>query len=152
MQRHQFVYRNPALLCDPALCVYGRDGGKGRGVGERWVTWVAAAAQGDMIPWVVGQQFQDADFPRLSGARIVRIAVHPNLTRGGCVQLRPTTCNDQFPLDCNGHVPTEHQRRGQLAAMVLSVRLSTYLCCHRCSHCLRSQHAGGHTSSHLCMA
>lgn len=39
--------------------------------------------QGDMIPWVVGQQFQDADFPRLSGARIVRIAVHPSLTRGG---------------------------------------------------------------------
>ena len=37
-----------------------------------------------MIPWVVGQQFQDADFPRLSGARIVRIAVHPNLSRGGC--------------------------------------------------------------------
>lgn len=39
--------------------------------------------QGDLIPWTVGQQFQDADFPRLSGARIVRIAVHPSVTRAG---------------------------------------------------------------------
>lgn len=36
---------------------------------------------GDMIPWTVSQQFQDAEFPSLSGARIVRIAVHPNLIR-----------------------------------------------------------------------
>jgi hypothetical protein len=39
--------------------------------------------QGDLIPWTVGQQFQDAEFPRLSGARIVRIAVHPELGRAG---------------------------------------------------------------------
>ena len=31
----------------------------------------------------MGQQFQDADFPALSGARIVRIAVHPELGRAG---------------------------------------------------------------------
>jgi tRNA(Met) C34 N-acetyltransferase TmcA len=36
---------------------------------------------GDMIPWTISQQFQDAEFPSLSGARIVRIAVHPNLIR-----------------------------------------------------------------------
>lgn len=24
--------------------------------------------QGDLIPWTIGQQFQDADFPSLSGA------------------------------------------------------------------------------------
>ncbi|XP_023013194.2 RNA cytidine acetyltransferase l(1)G0020 isoform X1 [Leptinotarsa decemlineata] len=35
-------------------------------------------ASGDLIPWTVGQQYQDADFPRLSGARIVRIATHPD--------------------------------------------------------------------------
>jgi N-acetyltransferase 10 len=51
-------------------------------------------AAGDMIPWTLSQQFQDADFPSLSGlscsvvdlstpitfqsgARIVRIATHP---------------------------------------------------------------------------
>ena len=39
--------------------------------------------QGDLIPWTVGQQFQDPDFPNLSGARIVRIATHPELTRAG---------------------------------------------------------------------
>ncbi|CAD7699176.1 unnamed protein product [Ostreobium quekettii] len=39
--------------------------------------------QGDLIPWIVGQQFQDSEFPRLSGARIVRIAVHPDLGRAG---------------------------------------------------------------------
>lgn len=32
---------------------------------------------GDLIPWLVTQQFQDADFAELSGARVVRIAVHP---------------------------------------------------------------------------
>ena len=31
----------------------------------------------------MGQQFQDADFPALSGARVVRIAVHPELGRAG---------------------------------------------------------------------
>ena len=44
---------------------------------------LAAGCQGDLIPWTVGQQFQDADFPALSGARIVRIAVHPELGRAG---------------------------------------------------------------------
>ncbi|CAM6032806.1 unnamed protein product [Sphagnum compactum] len=38
---------------------------------------------GDLIPWTVSQQFQDAEFPSLSGARIVRIAVHPNVIRAG---------------------------------------------------------------------
>jgi N-acetyltransferase 10 len=39
---------------------------------------------GDLIPWTLGQQFQDPEFPRLSGARVVRIAVHPDLQRAGC--------------------------------------------------------------------
>ena len=36
-----------------------------------------------MIPWTVGQQFQDTEFPLLSGARIVRIATHPDLSGAG---------------------------------------------------------------------
>lgn len=36
-----------------------------------------------MIPWTVGQQFQDPEFPLLSGARIVRIAAHPEMARAG---------------------------------------------------------------------
>ena len=39
--------------------------------------------QGDLIPWTIGQQFQDPDFPSLSGARVVRIAVHPDVSRAG---------------------------------------------------------------------
>lgn len=35
-------------------------------------------ASGDLIPWTVAQQYQDQDFPSLSGARVVRIATHPD--------------------------------------------------------------------------
>ncbi|KAG8797416.1 hypothetical protein FRC18_008965, partial [Serendipita sp. 400] len=38
-------------------------------------------AGGDMIPWLVSQQFQENKFSQLSGARVVRIAVHPEYTR-----------------------------------------------------------------------
>ncbi|KAK4980974.1 N-acetyltransferase 10 [Elasticomyces elasticus] len=34
-------------------------------------------AGGDLIPWLVSQQFQDSEFAALSGARIVRIATNP---------------------------------------------------------------------------
>ena len=33
-------------------------------------------ASGDLIPWTIGQQFLDQEFPRLSGARVIRIATH----------------------------------------------------------------------------
>ena len=42
-----------------------------------------AHAQGDMIPWTISQQYQDPEFPSLSGARVVRIAVHPDMSRAG---------------------------------------------------------------------
>ncbi|KAI1718066.1 GNAT acetyltransferase 2 domain-containing protein [Ditylenchus destructor] len=35
-------------------------------------------AAGDLIPWTLSQQFLDNDFPTLTGARIVRVAVHPD--------------------------------------------------------------------------
>ena len=35
-------------------------------------------SSGDLIPWVVSQQFQDDDFASLSGGRVVRIATHPD--------------------------------------------------------------------------
>ena len=40
-------------------------------------------ASGDLIPWTLSQQFQDDGFAGLSGARIVRIATHPDATRLG---------------------------------------------------------------------
>ena len=36
-----------------------------------------------MIPWTISQQYQDPEFPSLSGARVVRIAAHPDMHRAG---------------------------------------------------------------------
>ena len=41
------------------------------------------APSGDMIPWTMSQQFQEAEFASLSGARVVRIAVHPDAQHMG---------------------------------------------------------------------
>ncbi|GAA5833748.1 hypothetical protein JCM11251_003218 [Rhodosporidiobolus azoricus] len=38
---------------------------------------------GDMIPWTISQQYQDDDFASLSGARVVRIATHPDYAKMG---------------------------------------------------------------------
>jgi N-acetyltransferase 10 len=35
-------------------------------------------AGGDMIPWLISQQFQESKFALLSGARVVRVATHPD--------------------------------------------------------------------------
>lgn len=40
-------------------------------------------AGGDLIPWLVSQQFQDNEFASLSGARVVRIATNPEYTKMG---------------------------------------------------------------------
>ncbi|KAJ1642579.1 N-acetyltransferase 10 [Coemansia asiatica] len=39
--------------------------------------------EGDLIPWLIAQQYQDEDFASLSGARIVRIATHPDYASMG---------------------------------------------------------------------
>lgn len=43
----------------------------------------ANKASGDMIPWTISQQFNDSEFATLSGARIVRIATHPDVQKMG---------------------------------------------------------------------
>ncbi|GAM82127.1 hypothetical protein ANO11243_001060 [Dothideomycetidae sp. 11243] len=40
-------------------------------------------AGGDLIPWLVSQQFQDEEFAGLSGARVVRIATNPDYVNMG---------------------------------------------------------------------
>jgi N-acetyltransferase 10 len=40
-------------------------------------------AAGDLIPWIVSQQFQDDEFAGLSGARVVRIATNPDYIKMG---------------------------------------------------------------------
>ena len=40
-------------------------------------------AAGDLIPWLVSQQFQDEEFAGMSGARVVRIATNPDYINMG---------------------------------------------------------------------
>lgn len=56
--------------------------------------------QGDLIPWTIGQQFQDPDFPSLSGARVVRIAVHPDMGRAGYGSRCEAAAGLTFELHC----------------------------------------------------
>ncbi|KAL0829742.1 hypothetical protein ABMA28_003234 [Loxostege sticticalis] len=69
----------PEVLCVIQMCLEGNISEKsvkdslGRG----------RKAAGDLIPWNICEQFGDKDFPKLSGARIVRIATHPSYQRMG---------------------------------------------------------------------
>ncbi|KAJ1182261.1 hypothetical protein NDU88_007454 [Pleurodeles waltl] len=58
-------------------------------------------ASGDLIPWTVSEQFQDPDFASLSGARVVRIAVHPDYQGMGygsrALQLLQMYYEGRFP-------------------------------------------------------
>ncbi len=69
----------PEVLCAIQVCLEGEISKKsimsGLSRGQR--------ASGDLIPWTMVQQYQDYDFPRLSGARVVRIATHPDYQRMG---------------------------------------------------------------------
>ncbi|XP_022083616.1 RNA cytidine acetyltransferase-like isoform X2 [Acanthaster planci] len=69
-------------------------------------------ASGDLIPWTIQQQFQDNDFPTLSGARVVRIATHPDYQGMGygsrALKLLQRYYEGQFPsLGENSSAPTE---------------------------------------------
>ena len=69
----------PEILCVVQVCLEGAISKgsimKGLSQGKR--------ASGDLIPWTMSQQYQDNNFPSLSGARIVRIATHPDYQRMG---------------------------------------------------------------------
>ncbi|XP_024376533.1 RNA cytidine acetyltransferase 1 isoform X2 [Physcomitrium patens] len=71
--------RMPDILCVLQVCLEGEISKQSalRSLSE------GNLPNGDMIPWTISQQFQDPEFPSLSGARIVRIAVHPSLIRAG---------------------------------------------------------------------
>lgn len=53
-------------------------------------------AFGDLIPWLVSQQFQDEDFAGLSGARIVRIATNPDYISMGYGSRAVELLNDFY--------------------------------------------------------
>uniref|UniRef100_A0A0D9XJZ0 RNA cytidine acetyltransferase n=1 Tax=Leersia perrieri TaxID=77586 RepID=A0A0D9XJZ0_9ORYZ len=69
----------PDILCVVQVCLEGQISRKSamKSLSE------GRSPSGDQIPWKFCEQFQDNVFPSLSGARIVRIAVHPNAVRLG---------------------------------------------------------------------
>lgn len=69
----------PEILCVIQVCLEGEISAKT----VRETVSRGQRAAGDLIPWTVSQQFQDEDFPSLSGARVVRIATHPDFQKMG---------------------------------------------------------------------
>eukprot|EP00268_Persea_americana_P066419 TRINITY_DN9034_c1_g1_i1.p1 TRINITY_DN9034_c1_g1~~TRINITY_DN9034_c1_g1_i1.p1 ORF type:complete len:1032 (+),score=211.38 TRINITY_DN9034_c1_g1_i1:177-3272(+) len=71
--------RLPDILCVIQVCLEGQISRESamKSLGEGHQPY------GDQIPWKFCEQFQDTVFPSLSGARIVRIAVHPSAMRLG---------------------------------------------------------------------
>ncbi|GBG87241.1 hypothetical protein CBR_g45300 [Chara braunii] len=69
----------PDILCVLQVCLEGEISKKSA------MKSLAEGNQptGDLIPWTISQQYQDSEFPSLSGVRIVRIATHPDLVRAG---------------------------------------------------------------------
>lgn len=69
----------PDVLCAIQVCLEGRISSKSAKTsmsrGHR--------ASGDLIPWTLSQQYQDSDFATLSGARILRVATHPDVQKMG---------------------------------------------------------------------
>ena len=65
----------PDVYCVAQVCL---EGSISRATVQRELQKGARSA-GDLIPWIVARQFLDSDFSQLSGARIVRIATHPDV-------------------------------------------------------------------------
>lgn len=69
----------PDVLCAIQVCLEGRISSSSAKTsmsrGHR--------ASGDLIPWTLSQQYQDSDFATLSGARILRVATHPDVQKMG---------------------------------------------------------------------
>jgi N-acetyltransferase 10 len=69
----------PDILCAVQVCLEGH-------ISKDTVAQNLARGirkSGDLIPWTISQQFQDSEFAGLSGARVVRVATHPDLQRMG---------------------------------------------------------------------
>ncbi|GAB9469473.1 N-acetyltransferase 10 [Globisporangium polare] len=64
-------------------------------------------ASGDLIPWTVSQQFQDSEFASLSGARVVRIATHPDVTGMGYGSRAVELLSKYYQGEITGDVQTE---------------------------------------------
>ncbi|VDO05719.1 unnamed protein product [Rodentolepis nana] len=66
--------RVPEILCVVQVCLEGRIN---RDIVMRSLSR-GLKPSGDLIPWTISQQFCEPNFGELSGARIIRIATHPD--------------------------------------------------------------------------
>lgn len=70
-------------------------------------------AGGDLIPWLVSQQFQDEEFASLSGARVVRIATNPDYSGMGygsrALELLQDYFEGKFTDISESNVINEHE-------------------------------------------
>jgi N-acetyltransferase 10 len=65
----------PEILCAVQVCIEGGLSGQSMIEG---LEATGKTDNGDLIPWIISQQYQDPKFGQLNGARVVRIATHPN--------------------------------------------------------------------------
>lgn len=86
----------PDVYCVVQVCL---EGCIGKDTVKRELSKGVRSA-GDMIPWIVSQQFLDSDFSQLSGARIVRIATHPDVQGMGYGRRALQLLHDYF----QGHI------------------------------------------------
>jgi len=86
----------PDVYCVAQVCL---EGCIGKDTVKRELSKGVRSA-GDMIPWIVSQQFLDSDFSQLSGARIVRIATHPDVQGMGYGRRTLQLLHDYF----QGHI------------------------------------------------
>ncbi|CAL8078289.1 unnamed protein product [Calicophoron daubneyi] len=95
--------RVPEILCVLQVCLEGKINkdiilrSLSRGV----------RPSGDLIPWTVSQQFCDAKFGELSGARVVRIATHPEYQNLGYGTRALRLLYDYY----SGNIPTTDAKR-----------------------------------------
>ena len=80
-------------------------------------------ASGDLIPWVLSQQFQDDNFASLSGARVVRIATHPDFVGMGYGQRALRKLEEYYTGGNDGGSVTldEESRDGKIDSVMKRV-------------------------------
>lgn len=98
----------PEVLCVIQVCLEGQ-------ISKRAINDSMQRGKrpsGDLIPWTISQQYQDQDFPMLAGARIVRIATHPDYQSMGygtrALELLKAYYDFKIPsLDEESEIPDE---------------------------------------------
>ena len=95
----------PDVLCVIQVCLEGEISGEC----VRDSLQRGKRASGDLIPWTVSQQFQDDEFARLAGVRIVRIATHADYQGMGYGQRAMNLLRDYY----QGKMPSLNESMDQ---------------------------------------